>query len=119
MAELTPKTRRRGLDFAEEIASLAAKAFDDRTKKELYAVVHSVRKRYGYTEAEKETEILRRIAMGASSVNDIVRETGFNSQDVWRIVKLLEEGRRIRSQMLSNTGKGRPVLLFFAVESIN
>jgi DNA-binding MarR family transcriptional regulator len=114
--ELTPKQRRRGLDFAEQVAALAGEALDATTKKELYSVVHSIRKRYGYSEAEKEREILRKLALGASSVSDLIRETFIVQPDVWRLTKKLEEEGLIRSEMISATGNGRPILLFFLVD---
>jgi uncharacterized membrane protein len=116
--ELTPKQRRRGLDFAEEVAQMAARSPDAVTKKELYAVATSMRKRYGYSESEKQTVVLAMIRMGASSASDLIRETGLDRPDVWRITKHLEEAGRIRLQKISAAGDkgGRPSFLFFCTE---
>lgn len=70
--DLTPKQRRRGLDFAEQVATLAAAAPDAVTKKELYGVVRSMRRRYGYSESEKQSIVLSMIKVGASSPADLI-----------------------------------------------
>lgn len=116
--ELTPKQRRRGLDFAERVAELAALSPDAVTKKELYGVVKSMRRRYGYSEAEKASVIMATIRVGASSVADLIRETGIDRSDVWKVVQQLETDGSVRFQKISaRDGRGRPSFLFFPVEN--
>src|SRR6476646_4208809 len=109
--EISIKQRRRGLAFADRIAELASEAFDEQTKRELFSVANSVRKRYGFSEAEKESVILGRIKVGAGTIEDLRRETGFTQPDIWRIVRSLEEGGSIKCQSFSNKGNGRPTVL--------
>ena len=117
MADVTIKQRKRGLEIAETVATIAAGAPDAFTKKTLYRAVVSIRKEFGFSESEKEAEVLRRILIGASTVNDLVRETGFPQPDVWRITRSLEKGGLVYFQSLSTTGNGRPATLIFPVEN--
>lgn len=114
MAELTAKQRRRGRDLAESVAKMAAAEPEGFAKIELYRAANAIRKHYGYKESEKEAEVLRRIRIGASTVNDLIRETGFTQPDIWRITKALEESKLIYLQKVSVSGNGRPSCLFFA-----
>lgn len=118
--EPTPKQRRRGLDFAERVAMLAAEAPDAVTKKELYSCVKSMRRRYGYSETEKLSVVLGMIKVGASSLADLVRETGIDRSDVWRITTRLEQEGSIRLQKISAAGSqgGRPTFLFFPSDDL-
>jgi hypothetical protein len=111
--ELTPKQRRRGLDFAALVAALASAAFDSVTKKELQRVASSIRKRFGFSEAEKVSEVLRCIKDGASSVQELIDETSFVQPDIWRITKQLEHDDLIRSEKVMIKGTGRPTWRFF------
>jgi cupin superfamily acireductone dioxygenase involved in methionine salvage len=114
MAEMTAKRRRYGRETAEKIASMAAESQDPFIKKELYRAVNAIRKHFAYTEAEKEQEVLRRITIGASTVNDLIRETGFAQQDIMNITKKLEDSHLIELQRLRLADKaGRPTCLFF------
>jgi len=114
MAELTSKRRRHAAETAEAVALIAASSSDPFIKKELYRAVNAIRKHFGYTAAEKEAEVLRRIKIGASTVNDLIRETGFPQQDIWDITKRLESAKLIELQRLSVSGNGRPGCLFIA-----
>lgn len=111
MAELSSKERQTALRFADEIAELAAKAPDETTKSDLYKVVGSVRRRFGFSEQEKLEEIFRAIELGATTMSDLVRETAFPPQVVRWGARLLEEHGLIELQKLSLTGNGRPSLL--------
>lgn len=115
--DIPSSTRREMLRFAEMIAEIAANQAPDATiKSELYRVVKSIRQRYGYSEADKDREVLRLVRTGASTVPDLVRETGWAEVDVWKITRRLEEMQLVRFQKLSVTGKGRPAVLIFAVD---
>ena len=115
-SELNSKDRRAALEFAERVAAIAAEAPDAVTKSDLYKVVGSMRRRFGFSEQEKLEEVYRAIELGAMTVTDIVRETAFPPQKVDWALKLLEDGGLIKFQRLSFTGKGRPALLIKLVE---
>lgn len=73
-----------------------------------------MRKRFGYSEQEKVELVIRRIRLGASTIKDLIRETGFNQQDVYRITKDLEARRVISVQAIRMAdGAGRPLVLMF------
>lgn len=109
MAELTSRQRRRGKEYAEELAGLAARAPDSDTKRRVYAAVSACRRKYGYSPEQKLAELLRVIGLGASSINDLVAETPFPRQEIVDLVKQLEQSRRVRIEYLSVTGgSGRP-----------
>jgi hypothetical protein len=74
---LSNKQRRTGLEFSNRVAALASEAPDVSTRRMLNKVVHSLRKRYGYSEEEKELEILKFIRDGAATVRELIDETGF------------------------------------------
>lgn len=116
LKELTSAERRTALTFADEIAVLAVRSPDQVTKSELYKVVNSVRRRFGFSEQEKLEEILRAIELGAATIADLTRETSFPAEVVHWGTKLLEEHRLIEFQRLSLTGKGRPSLMIRIVE---
>lgn len=112
MDEVTAKDRRRLLDFAEKIATLAAETPDELTKNELYRAANSVRRRFGWTDQEKLEEIYRAIELGAMTVTDLVRETAFPPAVVHWATRLLEDHKVIKSTKFSAGNKGRPALMF-------
>lgn len=114
--ELNSKDRRAALEFAERVAAMAAEAPDAVTKSDLYKVVGSMRRRFGFSEQEKLEEIFRMIELGATTMADLVRETSFPPETVHWGTKLLEQHGLIKFQRLSLTGKGRPALLIKLVE---
>ncbi len=116
MAEFTADQRRHGKDISEAICVMAAESSDEFIKRELYKAANSIRRHYGYSEAEKESEVLRQIRIGAASVTDLVRETGFTPPDISNITQKLERSKLIRVQRANLLGNGRPALLFFPVE---
>lgn len=118
MAEMTSKRRRNGRETAEAIASMAAESVDPFIKKELYRATNAIRKHFAYTEAEKQKEILRLVRLGASSMSDLIRETGFTQPDVWAITKQLEASGLIEFQKLRLRDSGRPAYLFFPADAV-
>jgi hypothetical protein len=115
---LTNEKRRAGLEFSSRVAALASAAPDISTKRMLNKVVHSIRKRYGYSDTEKESEILKCIRNGAATIRDLMEETGFPSPEVSTITRRLADQNRIRFERLSITRKGRPAILIFEIEEI-
>lgn len=112
------KRRRRGLEFAENLARMAGDAPDDEARRDLYACVNRLRRRYGFSEAEKRQIVLHRVRVGAATIGDLVRETGFTQPDVSAIVRDLESGGLIRCEKisLSASGVGRPTVLIIPTE---
>lgn len=106
------------MDFAWLVAKLAEGSPDAATKRELHGVVRSIRRRYGYSEKEKEAVVLEMIRTGAASATDIICETGINQFAVSKITKDLEKRGLIRVNKVPPPGSkgGRPSLLYFPVE---
>lgn len=103
--------------YADRLAASAAEAPDEGSKRDVYRAVHAIRQRYGWSDEDKEDEILRVVRIGASHVGDIVRETRFNEQDVKRICGDLVESGRLRKSVQSITGgNGRPPTCFFPMK---
>lgn len=115
-SNMTARKRRAVLEFAGRLAELAAEAPNDDAKRQVYIAVNRLRKTYGYSEQEKRQVILDKIGLGASSVADLIKETGFAQPDVHRLTKELEAAGLIKLQKISHSGNGRPALLFFPVE---
>lgn len=111
--ELTPKQRRRGLDFAERMALLAAEAPDAETKSVAYKAVNEIRRKYGFSNEVKKKMILAHIRNGASKIDDLIRETSFARDDIYEITRDLEQSSLVRFDKIQLTGGGRPTILIF------
>ena len=114
---MTAKQRRRGLDVAEMVAKIAGEEPDGFAKDTLYRAARAIRTHYGYKESEKEEVVLKKIAVGASTISDLIRETGFPQPDIWRITKSLVERGEILEQKMSYSGTGRPTFLYFLTDT--
>lgn len=90
MADLTPKHKTRGLDFANRLAEMAAAAPDVRAKSAVYSVVKSLRELYGFSDQEKCELIRRSLDLGCSTYDDLVRETKMHRPTVIELVKSME-----------------------------
>jgi hypothetical protein len=112
---LTNKLRRAGLDFSNRVAVLAADSPDISTRRMLNKVAHSVRKRYGYSDAEKESEILKCIRDGAATVKELIEETGFADYEVARATKNLLESNKIRIERMRIGRRGPPSYLILTI----
>lgn len=121
MAEQKPatslplKARRRVLEFAERVALLASEAPNDDAKKEVFAARMRLVKRYGFSQEEKRRLILHTIGLGAATHADLIRETGFDKDDVYRIVKELESEEAVECKLISLSGSGRRSLFVFPI----
>lgn len=98
---LSIKHRRRGLRFAERIAQLLPEAPDEDARRDVYGVVTRMRIRYGFTPEEKRQIVLSRIKIGASTIHDLIRDTGFSQPVLWAILQQLEAEKLIRIQKMS------------------
>lgn len=121
MPEVTIKTRRKILMFADEVAQLAAdRAPDSVTRKELWSVVQSIRKRFGFTVEQKQMEIWKALKDGAQTISDIILVTKFHVDDIHKITKAFEvagfvEFRKIPPGALG----GRPMIIVVPSEEIS
>src|SRR5688500_16627676 len=103
MADVTSKQRRRILTFADELATIAAeKAPDMTTRRELFQVVQSIRKRFGFTKEQKQLEVWTALHDGARTVSDLILLTGFHAGDIHEITKALELAKFVQFRKLSN-----------------
>lgn len=100
---LSIKHRRRGLRFAERIAQLLPEAPDEDARRDVYGLVTRMRIRYGFTAEEKRHLVLSRIRLGASTVHDLMRDTGFSQPAIWAILRQLEAEDLIRVQKMSTS----------------
>jgi len=116
MAIITNQQRRKVLSFADELAKLAAeKAPDSVTRKELFTVVNSIRKRFGYDLEAKQFEVWKALHDGASSIGDLILMTKFHKDDIYEITRTLESAKFVQFKKMSLTGNGRPQVLIFPV----
>lgn len=114
--QLSKKQRRIGLNYAAELAELAAVAPEVSVKREIYKIVNQLRKRYGFSYEEKRDEILKYISLGASTVKDLENETGYDKQEIAEILSDLTRNEIVYAQKLSVTGTGRPALFYVLIE---
>jgi hypothetical protein len=115
MAEIPNKTRRRVLDFADEVTALAERAPDATTRRELLAVSQSIRKRFGFSKEDKQLEIWKWLHEGASTINDLLTLTKFHRDDVYAITKAFELAKFVEFRSISVTGNGRPSIMIFPI----
>ncbi len=104
--------RRQGLDFAKELAALAAKAPDALIRETIQTAAQRLRRNYGYSIEEKKVMILEAIQNGAATNADLIKETGIRRQDVQEIVLILLQENKIVRQNYSTTEIGRPSFFY-------
>jgi hypothetical protein len=109
--------RRRALEFAGRLATLALEAPDERTKKIVYTARNQIQKLYGLGREEKKIEILRLITLGAAQISDLILESGFHRDDVYEITAELVGEKAVREMRMRQTGgNGRPSVCFFPLD---
>lgn len=108
--------RRVALDFGDEIAKLAARAPTSEIKRDLYACVKRINRLYGFSQEQKEQEILRLVHLGASSLQELVQESGFDIKYVCNILRRLETDNKVRIVQIRREGKGRPKMFITPAE---
>lgn len=121
MAEVSSKQRRRFLSFADELAAIASdRAPDITTRRELFQVVQSIRKRFGFTKEQKQLEVWFAIHDGAATVSDLIVVTKFHRDDIHEITKALEVAKFIEFRKMSYTGRaGRHVAMIYPLRERN
>ena len=117
MGDLDKNQKIEGLAFAERLALFAREAPDDDSKRDVYIAVNAIRRRYGFSQAEKMSEVLYCIRQGASTVEDLVYETAFNKFEICRITKELELSRKVRFYTMNCGKKGRPKQMIVAINA--
>jgi len=116
VADLTPRTRRICLGFADRVAEFAIDAPNDDTRRIVYEAANRIRKAYGFSEVEKAAYVLGRVKIGASTTTDLVRETGFDQGELGRILNDLQDAGEVVLRKQSLSGNGRPAMLYFPAE---
>lgn len=107
MANLTPKHKTRGLDFAEQLAELAATVAPDTVaKSKVYATVQQLRELYGFTDDEKRQIVRQYLELGCSSINDLVRETKMHKPTIQDIVNEMESAGMVTITSMRRGEKG-------------
>lgn len=107
MAELGPKEKRRGLEFANQVAELAAQAPNGFAKKRTYRAVNEMRQEFGFSDAEKRRLIATYLDAGCSNYDDLIRETCFPKVTVIETVKAMEDEGLVEITQLSISTGGR------------
>jgi hypothetical protein len=111
--ELTPKERRAGLAFAARLAEIALEAPDEITKKETRKAVRAIESQYGWSQSDKRERILELIHDGAASHAELIAESGFHRDDVYRIVEDLKGEGIVLIRQLGHGSGGRPPVRIF------
>ena len=108
---LTRAIRVRGLEVAEKVAALAKLTPDEFGKKELYRAAQNLRTNYGWTDKEKDAEILRCVRLGCNTYQDLANETGWPIEVIKGRAKLLIDAGRLEATTFSSGGPGRKTVL--------
>jgi len=120
---LTLSDRRRALEYAARLATLALEAPDERTKKIVYAARNSIQKLYGCGPQEKRAEVLRLINLGASQISDLILESGFHRDDIYEITKELVAAKLVRETIGPGIGAsrngGRRRICFYPINELD
>lgn len=108
MAEPTLKEKRRGLEFADLVAELAARAPDGFSKTLLYQARNTMQRHYGFSDADKRRHIAIFLHAGCSNLEELCREMGMPKAVVSEMVGKMEADHEIEITPLSVSTGGRP-----------
>jgi hypothetical protein len=117
MSNISRVQRQRGLNYAKALSEIAPKAPDDEIKSKVYGVVAAVRKKYGYSRDEKKREILRCVRLGASTYEDVKRETHFHEMEIRELLRELEDEGMVRSEYLQIHVTGPRTFNYFPINT--
>lgn len=126
MPDLTSEDRRKGLDFANKLAMLAAEeAPDVRVEKIAQRAVNQIRQIYGYSPRLKMAELIRlvKVTNGGGGVThaELIQVTGWHKDEVYDLVKQLETEQpariEVRAIRPAGRGPGRPSVLIVAIQT--
>jgi response regulator of citrate/malate metabolism len=99
-------------EFDARLRELVRRAPDPTTKSDLNRALHFYRKRFCTPFEKKKEEVLKKIADGASSFDELCEETGFARRYISKILDQLVQENRIRSKKVSYHGTGRPRTMY-------
>jgi hypothetical protein len=121
MPELSTEIRREGLAFAEKLTLLAVEAPDVTLERAVHSLAQKIRRRYGFSAELKKAEIVRIVRLkGGASIKDIVAETGWHKDEVYSIVREMENEQppRVECRTVHPAGGygGRPRIVLFLPE---
>lgn len=118
--ELTPKQRRRGLDFANKLSMLAADSPDVFTELAVHNLAKTIRKRFAFSKDLRKREILTHLRRcsdnGGMSAAELVDATGYYKNRVYEALDELASEGKAELRMVPPAGDkgGRPSARFFA-----
>lgn len=114
--DLSNHDRRRRLDYAKELARVAAGAPYDDLKKRVNGLANSIRQEYGFTHRAKVAEVAYHNALGCWTVEDLVHSTGFKWSDVQECLNELVACSKVRKTKPDAPGNGRPAFLYRPID---
>jgi predicted ArsR family transcriptional regulator len=104
--------RRTALAHSDRLAKLGFEAPNSEIKRQVDRAVFLIRKEFGFTSSTRRTEILKLIEIGAGTLRDLSRETGFLTRDIIDVLAALEREKKIFSWPITDGGRGRPRMLY-------
>jgi hypothetical protein len=104
-------TRIKGLKVADQIAKLAATLPDAFGKQEIYRTAQNLRTHYGWTDEEKDAEILKFVRIGCNTYQDLVNELGLSAEVLAVRVKAMVAAGKLDVSSFGNGGPGRKTAL--------
>ena len=116
MATYNRKERREALQFANQAARLANKAPNDFVKKRMHQTVGDIRRAFGFSDEEKQSEILFYLKLGCSCSEDLQRETRLPAPEITRILDLLHAAGRVQIRPLEISVRGPRSLFISLIE---
>jgi response regulator of citrate/malate metabolism len=103
-------------DFDARLRALAKDAPTEESRRDVNRLINKFRRRHCVPYQKKKEEVLRKIADGASSFDELCEETGFARRFISKILDELVQGNQIRVEKFSYRGTGRPRTLYLPIE---
>lgn len=115
MAELTPRQRRRALDFGNCLAALVAAAPDPISKSAVRRAVKMIYKHHGLNTEQKRDVIAKCLKLGASTYNELFAESGIHKAQVVAIIKAMHEDGVVELRTIPSGERGGRPTVFIAL----
>lgn len=112
----TAERRAQIADFHIQFRNLIKIAPDPETRKDLNAALLRFRNRYCQTFDQKKATIFELIESGLVTRIELEKETGYQTEIVVKILKVLTEDRKIRGVIFPMNGRGRPTKKYFLID---
>lgn len=104
------------MDFANQMAALAATAPTVGSKKSAFRAVREIREEHGFSQQEKQRLVINALAMGCSTYDDLVEETKLAKPQVTTIIRAMEEAGTVELRQLGSGERGgRPTVYIHLV----